>query len=691
MHAPITRAALFAICVLTQAVAQGPSKSKSNSVPVKDASTVLPDDTLADETYARDLAALNKRQREYAEQIQQRLQSLGTDLRLVAMIPNLENRYGSFADIDGDGDLDYIATEMTNAKQEVRLHRSEIKNWRRSSARSRGIDKKQPLIPHFFANVGRGRRAVVLPVGWPPYVFILALSPNGEFVGKPRSLGEYLPRRLSQAAGIDNNPYVIESIEDATKTTPARIYGRMTDENARSTQDVRFVLTLLRDGTVQSEVKQVEPGPKVGPAPLFYEVVKSAALCEHESGERTSIIAREVADVNEDGIDDVVIFSGVLSAHVFPGSLRNNKLTFGKELGRGRDVPIEDLRTWFPVRLAAGDGEKPYATAARSQLARIGMRIDSYRQFDAVLTLRTERHKGWFLNYYATDAGLVPVQDYRSWWPHKKEHNPLIEEHRQSMVLDADHDRSPDMLSVHIGQQYAWLRPPPKERDMLPEGHTRQIQAGSLRCGIVHGLGERHDDKNRVLVQFDDDVQLPKGPNAGYPISVSRVPVYGRAAKRERYCVFFRPRKLGLFFEVVTVSPEVARRRQYEAWLRRGERRLEMQPHYGACDLKTCQIGEKHHQEVFDDAVALFRRGLPFADSARDKAIIWRNVARVHGRAGRLKQARRAYERFVMLAKTVEPLAAPHPDLVGLFADEAFRVLHGGWAKKWPVSEHGTF
>ena len=150
-------------------------------MPVKDASTVLPDETLADETYARDLAALNKRQREYAEQIQQRLQSLGTDLRLVAMIPSLESRYGSFADIDGDGDLDYIATEMTNAKQEVRLHRSEIKSWRRSSSRSRGIDKKQPLIPHFFANVGRGRRAVVLPVAWPPYVFILALSPNGDF------------------------------------------------------------------------------------------------------------------------------------------------------------------------------------------------------------------------------------------------------------------------------------------------------------------------------------------------------------------------------------------------------------------------------------------------------------------------------------------------------------------------------
>lgn len=655
------------------------------------ASTVVSRETLPDETYARDLKALNKRQREYAEQIQQRLQSIDTDLRLVAMIPNLENRYGSFADIDGDGDLDYIATEMIHAKEEVRLYRSEGKKWHRGSSRSRGLDKLHPLIPHFLANAGGGRRAVVLPVGWPPYVFLLDLSPNGEFTGKPRSMGEYLPRRLSRPAGVDNNPYVIESIEDATKTTPARIYGRMTDENARSTQDVRFVLTLMRDGTVQSEVKQVEPAPKVGPIPLFYEAVKSAARCEHESDERTSIIAREVADVNEDGIEDVVIFSGVLSAHVFPGALQNNKLSFGKEAGKGRDLPIEDLRIWFPVRLAAGAGEKPFATAARSQLARIGMRMDSYRQLDAVFTVRSERRKGWFLNYYATDEGLVPVQDYRSWWPHKKEHNPLIEKHRQSVVLDADHDRSPDLLSVHIGQQYVWLRPPPKERGMLPEGHTRQVEAGRLRCGIVHGLGERHDDANRVLVQFDDDVKVPKDPNAGYPITVSRVPIYGRAQKRERFCVFFRPRKLGLFFEVATVTPEVARRRQYDAWSRRGERRLEMQPHYWACDSQTCQISEKHHQEVFDDAIALFRRGLPFADNGRDKAVIWRNVARVYGRAGRLTQARHAYERFVMLAKTVEPLAAPHPDLAGLFADDTFRALHVGWAKKWPVTERGTF
>lgn len=686
MHAPYAKAALFAICLLTKAIAQGPTIAPSQPV-------VSP---LQGDTYGRDLEALNKRDRTYAEQIHAQLESLGTDLRLVAVIPRLDHRYGCFADVDADGDLDYLSSEMFQQKEQVRLHRNSDTGWRNGGSRSKGIDKKRPLTPWFLDNDGTGSRAVVVPLGLAPYLVILRLSPRGDFTGQAVFLQEHLPRRLSRPGGIDSNPYTIEACQSATEFRPARILGRMTDEGDRVRQDVRFALTLLADGTIESDVKQVTPGPVISDLFKSIAVVKSPAGCEHESTERQSILADERLDVNGDGIDDLVLFSGVLSAHVFPGVLKDGKARFGKSLhfgdesGQGRDVPVKDLRIWFPLALRAGPKEQSYARAARAQLARIGFRINSEKLHDAVFSIRTERRKGWFLNYYLTKSGLVPVQDYRSWWPHQKDHHPMIETYRSSVVLDADHDRSPDILSVHVGQQFEWLRPPPKERALLPTRHFREVAPGHLRCGIVHGLGERHDDANRVLVQFEEDVTLPRDPSGGDAISVTKVAVHGGDVPRWRYCVHLRSRRLGFIFEIAPVDSAVAKKRQYLAWLRRAERRLEMQPHYWACDTDVCKASEPSHLDVFADAIALCKKAMPLAANAREKALVWRHIARCHGRSGDLDAAKHAYERFVMVAKVVEPLDAPPADLRALFADDAFRALHRGWRKQWPVVASST-
>jgi hypothetical protein len=44
-----------------------------------------------------------------------------------------------------------------------------------------------------------------------------------------------------------------------------------------------------------------------------------------------------------------------------------------------------------------------------------------------------------------------------------------------------------------------------------------------------------------------------------------------------------------------------------------------------------------------------------------------------------------------MMAKVVEPLTPAPPDLARLFADETFRALHGGWAKRWRTIKPGLF
>lgn len=690
MHAPYAKTALIAISLLTKAFAQGstvPDKAVEQAPGGAAQVTRAP---LPGETYARDLEVLNKRDRAYAEEIRARLGELGSDLQLVAVIPRLDNRYGCFADVDGDGDLDYLSTEVTQGKEEVRLHRNSDTGWRNGGSRSQEIDKKRPLVPWFLDNDGTGKRVMVVPLAVAPYLMLFRLNPRGDFTGRAESLQEYLPRRLSRPQGLDNNPYTIEKCEGATEFRDARIVGRMTDENDRSRQDVRFELTLRKDGSIGVSIKQVAPGPKVERAYKRITPVESAAGCKHQSGERDAIVATHMTDVNGDGIDDLVMFSGVLSAHVFPGVLKAGSKAFEKSLGFGaqagtpRALPIEDLRIWFPVPLLAGPKERPYAYEARAQLARIGFRIDSDKRHDAAFTIRTGLGRGWFLNYYATGEGLVPVQDYRSSWPHKTGHHPMVERYRDSVVLDADHDRTPDLLSVHVGQQFEWLRPQPKERAVRPSKHRRDVEPGRLRCGIVHGLGERHDEVNGVLVQFDEEVRLSKNPNDEYPVRVTRVPVYEGDVTRWRYCVLFRPRSIGYIFEVASVAPDVRQQRRYEAWLRRGERRLEMQPFYRACDQGECKTDEPVAQEVFVDAIALFKKALPLARDARAKGMVWRHIARCHGRSGDLDAARRAYERFVMTAKVVEKLAAPDPDLRALFADESFRALHRGWCRKWP-------
>ena len=48
--------------------------------------------------------------RRLAMSIQAQLIEMDSALRLVAVVPGLENRYGCFADVDGDGDLDYVAS-----------------------------------------------------------------------------------------------------------------------------------------------------------------------------------------------------------------------------------------------------------------------------------------------------------------------------------------------------------------------------------------------------------------------------------------------------------------------------------------------------------------------------------------------------------------------------------------------------
>ncbi|MFN3242334.1 MAG: hypothetical protein ACE37K_12560 [Planctomycetota bacterium] len=675
MHA--LRALIFAACVLPTAHAQDqPDQTR----PDQD----LADQDLADQTLARDLLYASKRTVADAEKVVAALAESGSELRLVAVISNLEHRGGCFVDVDGDGALDYVASEHGTGKESVRVHHNVDRGWRAGTSRSRGISGHNPLTPWVLDDDGSGRRAVVLPTARPPYLFLLPLNKGGDFTGKPIALGSYLPRRLSRVRGVDNLPYTITGVEAATAGGAARIFGRMTDENDRERQDVTFELQ-LRDGGVLADVRQVAPGPRRLGLNQPMNFVASPAGCEHQSAERHAVLGTEDFDANADGIDDKVVLTGVLSAHVFPGRIADDQLQFQQELGRGRAVPIADLRYWFPFALQATAKERRFANTARAALDEMGFTVRTQGRYDAVLSLHTTSGRGWLVHDYATPDALVPVVDYRPSWPKTDGVHPMRERYRDQVLLDADHDRTPDVLSAHVGQSFEWLRPPPRERSVMPDDHYRDVDPGRLRAGIVLGLGERGGRGGRVLVQFDEQVKLSRRPEQDAPVAVTEVPVHGDEPGRVRYCVLFRPRSVGFFFEVAPVDRQQEDARRYQTWRRRGERRLEMYGHYHACDQGICDPDKPQGGGVCSDAAALFLAAVPHAADAVEKARVWRDVARCYSTAGELAEARRAYERFVMFGKRLEPLARPPASLAALFADEAFRALYRGWSERMPV------
>jgi hypothetical protein len=645
---------------------------------------------IPDDHFARDLANLRPELRETVASIQTTLGTMGTSLRLVAMIPELEHRSGCFHDFDGDGDLDFVSTERVHGLEDVQVHRNDERGWRRTGRSGRGIQQKHPLDAWVLTDAGSGTPAVVLPVGWPPHLFLLRMDRSGRFVGDPQPLGEHLPPRLSSPAGVDNCPYTILDCAAAGPGRPARIRGRMDDQaehGARAT--VEFTIELDRDSRVRTSFRAVEDRqPELGEIPTAIAAVPSPARCEHESDERRAILGTELRDIDRDGTLDLVLFSGVLSTHIFPGQPGDGRLSFAAERGRARDLPIEDLRMWLPIAARPAAPGDPFAWAARDALERIGFRIEQPGIGEAEFVVWTERRKGWLLNYYAVADGLVPVQDYRTAWPATASgRNHLSESHRQVLLLDADHDGGLDVLSVHVGEEFVWLKPPPAGGGFVSAEHTRKIRPGVERAGIVHGLGERHDAANRVLAYFDDRVELPRSPNGGYPISVEEVPVRGPGGVRTRFCVYLRWKKVGLFFEIAPPPARTGdrRTRRLAGWVRRAERRAEMRHFHWACDARTCSITGTHHREVDLDAADLWARALDLADSDADRGWLHWRIARSASRAGDLDRARSAYQSFVELSGRIEALDDAHPDLAALFTDPRFRAAHRGWAESASV------
>ena len=84
MHPLTSKIAIISVWLLTYAEVMAQTHAQGDRSQLAVAEGALPD-----ETYASDLAGLKPPYQKYAAQIQQRLQSLDTNLRLVAMIPGL--------------------------------------------------------------------------------------------------------------------------------------------------------------------------------------------------------------------------------------------------------------------------------------------------------------------------------------------------------------------------------------------------------------------------------------------------------------------------------------------------------------------------------------------------------------------------------------------------------------------------
>jgi hypothetical protein len=571
------------------------------------------------------------------------LDALGTTWRVRDVIRDLDARYGTFADLDGDGDEDYVATEMLHGEERLTTYLREPDGWRRVARFGAEMQNRHPLLPWVVSDGGNGHPAIVVPTGWAPYFFVYRTDGAGQPEGGPQHLLGALPERLSKSFGVDNNPYALEELRPAGDGRPAEIVGTIDDtddEEGRMVQK-RWHVLLRPDRPRLSRVT----GLREPPLRLDDEAIPEALsppggdrACEHASERRRTPLLPRATDVDDDGVLDLVVLGADFAAHVFPGVRSpSGELSFGPEASTSRPVP-EPHATWWLG--ADGEPEEGWPALAATSLFQREFTLRTNVTADVALHLTSRYGPPFVASYFWTGRSMVPVFRNREPWP-ASEGRAWETVWWRDAWRDVTGDGSPDALSVGIGHRL---------RVEETDGATRRrrVDGDAQRPAIVFWEGESGRHAAREVAVFDIDVEAPEDVHRGLPIDIEPVRVEGSPDVDVR-CIYVRPWKVGIFVEhdPARIPDDGERQRRRAAlWQRRGEEIVSAPHALDACDGGLCRRGLRLVEERWRDARFCFEQASRLAPDGDARLAAVTGIARCRealGEAGQAESAPRSW------------------------------------------------
>lgn len=631
------------------------------------------------------------------------LAEIGAPLEVVDVIEGVEGRYGAFGDLDGDGDLDYAATEMSHRREELALFvRGSEDRWRRSSVRSKPFQSRHPLVPWILGDDGSGHPAVVLPTGWPPYFYVIPTDGQGRFRGKPIEFEEALPARRYESEGVDDCPYRITELYSAGANHAARIHGEL-DEAGRGSAPplyAQWEVRLESKGPQGRSMRTPDPGKRIDWARLPRTITPveqpGCEHPEHDSPTRRSIMGSRLIDLNGDGMRDLVHFTGDFAAHVFLGERdeETGDLFFDEELPGAEPLPIEDAWYWFFDRMESFDDSGGYATNATEVLQKLSFHIDTRDSGDAQIVMYGDRRKSWFVEYYWTGEKLIPLIWYRSANPRAiyADQDGWFQGEREQLVEDWNGDGALDTLLVAPFHAMRWKGERPEQGGgitFIVEGEDFEFME-KHRFALVYQAGATRLGQTTLGFAPKAD-EVPEDRHMGYPIELASVPVFrGDKIVEERVALLVRDWNLAVFLAPKKRTP--SRGALFRKWLRRGEQAFVQDRYFLECDARllnqsdaACVPSGEATPRGHQRALWFFEKALELAQTHGQRADTLHRIARCHSRLHDLGKALRAYSDYVEVANSIEPLNSAHSDLTWLFSQPRFRDWHAWRRSKFEI------
>lgn len=298
------------------------------------------------------------------QELQDNLAQEGVPLSIATVIPDLHAAYGGFGDVDGDGHLDYVATEMGLFREEVQIYmnrprrgrrddtapawpawpnawtRAAPENWRRTDRAFRTIRGRHPLSARIVEQAGSHDAAVLVETGGAPFWQLFPISKAGRFRGAPLALEKHLPPRTGTSRNVGDMPYRVSTLTRGGGRI--RIAGRTLEPGKAALASADFALLVegRKCRRVDGATRRRRFDPRDAPTTVTPAPVRSFESDDRDSPLPTTVVARVLTDINRDGIPDWVLVTADFAAHAFLGQVDPDGKGAVARTRRSRPTPV---------------------------------------------------------------------------------------------------------------------------------------------------------------------------------------------------------------------------------------------------------------------------------------------------------------------------------------------------------------